>query len=214
MAALLRPLGLDDHRPARPEMVGLVPELAQFVPPARTFDKHVYSPWTGTDLHQQLRRAGVETIIITGGETDVCVLATMLGAIDWGFRTILVTDALCSSADKTHDAMMDVYMNRFAQQVECVTTETILDSWPGAAAGRAVVMSAVHLVQILLPKETGNGEPISQDWFEGLLKELTGKFGGATSFVRAPAQGLWRSGGETGARQYRGRRGDDGPARA
>jgi nicotinamidase-related amidase len=113
------------------DMVGLVPELAEFVPPARIFDKHVYSPWTGTDLHQQLRGAGVETIIITGGETDVCVLATMLGAIDWGFRTILVTDALCSSADKTHDAMMDVYMNRFGEQVECVTTKTILNSWSG-----------------------------------------------------------------------------------
>jgi len=67
---------------------------------ARTFDKHVYSPWTGTDLHQQLNSAGIDTVIITGGETDVCVLATMLGAIDWGFRVILVTDALCSSAAK------------------------------------------------------------------------------------------------------------------
>ena len=41
-----------------PEMIGLVPELARFVPPARIFDKHVYSPWTGSDLHQQLRGAG------------------------------------------------------------------------------------------------------------------------------------------------------------
>jgi nicotinamidase-related amidase len=49
-----------------PEMIDLVPHLAQFVPPARTFDKHVYSSWTGTGLHQQLRGAGVETIIITG----------------------------------------------------------------------------------------------------------------------------------------------------
>ena len=93
-----------------PEMIELVPDLAKFVPPARTFDKHVYSPWTGTDLHQQLRSAEIETVIITGGETDVCVLATALGAIDWGFRVILVTDALCSSADETHDAMMNVYI--------------------------------------------------------------------------------------------------------
>ncbi len=67
-----------------PEMIGLVPDLAKFVPPARTFDKHVYSPWTGSDLHQQLRSADIDTVIITGGETDVRVLSTMLGAIDWG----------------------------------------------------------------------------------------------------------------------------------
>ena len=54
-----------------------------------------------------------------------------------------------------------------------------------------------YLVEILLPKETGNGKPIGQKWFEDLLTELTGKFGGATSFIRAPGLGLWRSDGET-----------------
>jgi hypothetical protein len=44
------------------------------------------------------------------------------------------------------------------------------------------------LVQILLPKETGNGQPTPQTRFEGLLQELTDKFGGATSFVRAPVR--------------------------
>jgi nicotinamidase-related amidase len=110
-------------------MIDLVPELARFAPPARLFDKYVYSPWIGSDLHQQLRGAGIDTAIITGGETDVCVLATVMGAVDWGFRVILVRDALCSSADETHDAMMDVYTNRFGQQVECVSTDMILGSW-------------------------------------------------------------------------------------
>jgi len=75
--------------------------------------------------------AGIDTVIITGGETDVCALSTMLGAIDWGFRVILVQDALCSSADETHDAMMDIYMSRFAEQVETVATETLLEHWQG-----------------------------------------------------------------------------------
>jgi hypothetical protein len=59
-------------------------------------------------------------------------------------------------------------------------------------------MSAVpsHLVQILLPKETGKGEAIGKDWFDGFLKELTDEFGGAC-FLRAPGQGLWQSGGGT-----------------
>ena len=119
-----------------PEMIGLVPDSRSCVPPARTYDKNVYSPWTGTDLPQQLRGAAIDTVIITGGETDVFVMATMLSAIDWGFRVVLVTDALCSSADETHDAMMNVYMNRFGEQVETVTTQTLLDSWPGGMRQR------------------------------------------------------------------------------
>ncbi|MCP3395494.1 cysteine hydrolase [Bradyrhizobium sp. CCGB12] len=115
------------------DMIDLVPDLARFVPPARIFNKHVYSPWTGSDLDAQLRNAGVDTVIVTGGETDVCVLATVLGAVDWGFRVILVTDAVCSSADETHDSMMNIYLNRFGQQVECVTTDMLLCDWPGGA---------------------------------------------------------------------------------
>jgi hypothetical protein len=34
--------------------------------------------------------------------------------------------------------MMNVYMNRFGEQVECVTVETLLESWSGSArAARA-----------------------------------------------------------------------------
>ena len=58
-------------------------------------------------------------------------------------------------------------------------------------------MSGSYLVQVLLPKETGHGEQISKDWFDRFLKQLTDEFGGATSFVRAPGEGLWQSGGGT-----------------
>jgi hypothetical protein len=57
--------------------------------------------------------------------------------------------------------------------------------------------SGSYLVQILVPKEASSGEPVGQKWFDGLLKELTDKFGGVTSFIRAPGEGLWRTGGET-----------------
>ena len=54
-----------------------------------------------------------------------------------------------------------------------------------------------YLVEILLPRETGHGQPIGEDWFDGFLKDLTENFGGATSFLRAPGRGLWQSGGTT-----------------
>jgi hypothetical protein len=53
-----------------------------------------------------------------GGETDVCVIATVLGAGDLGYRVLVVRGALCSVSDVTHDAALRIYDERFNQQVE------------------------------------------------------------------------------------------------
>ena len=67
------------------QLIDLVPELAAFCPPAQTADKPVYSPWYGADFRDRLQRTGCDTLIISGGETDVCVLrrcsARSIGAI-------------------------------------------------------------------------------------------------------------------------------------
>jgi nicotinamidase-related amidase len=110
-------------------LVELMPSLARFVPPAKVLDKQVYSPWTEGRLDAMLAGSATDTLIITGGETDVCVLATVLGAIDRGFRTVLVTDAICGSADQTHDAVMDLYRSRFSEQIEAVCIEEVLNNW-------------------------------------------------------------------------------------
>jgi nicotinamidase-related amidase len=112
-----------------PVLIELVAPLARFVPPAEVLDKRVYSPWTEGHLDDLLRGSEVDTLIVTGGETDVCVLATVLGAIDRGFRIVLVTDAICGSADQTHDALMALYHSRFSEQVETVTMAEVLEAW-------------------------------------------------------------------------------------
>jgi nicotinamidase-related amidase len=117
-----------------PAMIDLVPQLAGFVPPGELVDKHVYSPWIETDLHDRLQQRGIDTLVVTGGETDVCVLGTVLGAVDYGYRVVIVTDALCSSSDETHDAMLTLYHNRYGQQVETLTTDVVLKHWPRASA--------------------------------------------------------------------------------
>ena len=111
------------------DAIRLVPALERFVPPARVLDKRVYSPWTDGSLDRFIAGTGVDTVIVTGGETDVCVLGTVLGAVDRGLRVILVTDALCSSSDATHDALMELYLSRFSEQIEAAGTDEILDHW-------------------------------------------------------------------------------------
>jgi len=111
------------------DKVELVPELARLAPPAEIIDKRVYSPWVDTRLESRLREREADTVVITGSETDVCVLATVLGAVDHGYRVIVATDAICSSADETHEASLQLYHGRYGQQVETATTEEILARW-------------------------------------------------------------------------------------
>lgn len=107
-------------------MTDLVPELQLFTPPALVVDKKLYSPWFGTELHHLLQEQRCDTLLFSGGETDVCLMAAVSGAIDLGYRVVIVNDAICSSTDETHDAMLEVYYDRYEMQIELVDAETAL----------------------------------------------------------------------------------------
>jgi nicotinamidase-related amidase len=53
----------------------------------------------------------------------------VLGAVDLGYRLILVTDAVCSSSDEGHDALLQVYNRRYSEQIETATAQAILSRW-------------------------------------------------------------------------------------
>lgn len=112
-----------------PGMIDILPRLARHVPPAEVIDKRVYSPWVGTELDQKLQGRGVDTLVVTGAETDVCVLAAVLGGVDLGYRIVLVTDGLCSSCDEAHDALMVMYRMRYRHQVHTLTSAEVLERW-------------------------------------------------------------------------------------
>jgi nicotinamidase-related amidase len=85
-------------------------------------------------LLEPLRSRRVDTLVITGAETDVCVLAAVLGAVDFGYRVVLADDALCSSSDMTHDALLTLYRERFSYQIEATEASIILSNWPETQA--------------------------------------------------------------------------------
>jgi nicotinamidase-related amidase len=110
------------------EYLELLPELRRFVPPAAVFDKFVYSAFADGRLARHLAERGTSTLLISGAETDVCVLATVLAAVDHGYRVVIVTDAICSSSDEGHDALMRMYTSRFDVQIELAAAEEALDA--------------------------------------------------------------------------------------
>ena len=59
--------------------------------PARTSRPdagHVAAPLPNRKLAEHLRQREAEALIVSGSETDVCVLATVLDAVDIGYRII------------------------------------------------------------------------------------------------------------------------------
>ncbi len=112
-----------------PQFLALLPRFLELIPPALVIDKRFYSPFTDPEFHQFLQGRHIDAIVVTGGETDVCVLATILDAVDLGYRVIVASDALCSVSDQAHENLLQVYSERFQQQIEVASAEAILDAW-------------------------------------------------------------------------------------
>jgi nicotinamidase-related amidase len=109
--------------------LGLVPDLARFAPPATVVDKPTYSAFFRSQLAEFLVSKGVGTVVVTGAETDVCVLATVMDAVDLGFRVVLVEDGVCSSSDAGHDALMTMYRLRYSLQISLVNSRELPELW-------------------------------------------------------------------------------------
>jgi hypothetical protein len=54
----------------------------------------------------------------------------------------------------------------------------------------------VYLIQLLLPLYDNEGNHFSREVYDKVRDELTDYFGGATSFRRSPAEGVWEESGK------------------
>lgn len=70
-----------------------LPDSAVIVTKGVRFDQDQYSAFDQTGLAQQLRKEGIERLLVGGLAEDVCVLATVLDARREGFEVILIADA-------------------------------------------------------------------------------------------------------------------------
>jgi nicotinamidase-related amidase len=111
------------------ELLELMPPLAALSPPATIIDKTRYSAFAEPGLIDHLRQREADALIVSGSETDVCVLATVPDAVDFGYRVIIVRDAVCSSSDEGHEMLRRLYHTRYTEQIEAADAEAILARW-------------------------------------------------------------------------------------
>jgi len=81
-----------------------------------------------SQLDNHFRDTGnvTRTLLITGVETDYCVISTILSAIDHYYRIVVVTDAITSSQLNSGQAQLDYTLRRFDHMVDLMTTADLI----------------------------------------------------------------------------------------
>lgn len=91
----------------------IVPELA----PAKgelVVRKTVPSAFFGTTLAPWLTQHGVQTLLVAGAVTSGCVRASVVDAMSWGFRPLVVADCVGDRAIGPHDASLFDMAQKYA----------------------------------------------------------------------------------------------------
>ncbi len=89
------------------EFFGVQPQAAD-----RVVLKHRYSAFVDTPLHLYLRAAGVETIVVGGVVTNVCVESTVRDAFMRDYHVVTVSDCCSATSGEEHDAAL-FNLNRY-----------------------------------------------------------------------------------------------------
>lgn len=75
-------------------------------PADHVVDKYGYSAFHDTILLQILKAKSIETLVVTGTVTQICVEDTVRGAFHYGYPTIVVADAVSSYDRELHAAAL------------------------------------------------------------------------------------------------------------
>ena len=120
---------VDSQMPART----LPPDWADFVPEIGPRDgdliiaKHQWGAFYGTELDLQLRRRGVNTIVMGGIATNMGVESTARDAYERGYAQVLVEDAMASFTAEAHEFAIKTIFPRIAR---VRSTDQVLAAMP------------------------------------------------------------------------------------
>lgn len=115
-------IGYDKSRPGTKEF-----EIREEVKPLAgepVLTKRTSGTFVCTDIQQRLQDWGVETLVITGVETDCCVYNTSVEANDRGYQVIVLEDATTTLTRTGHKLFLEAYGAIFFFNVR--TTEEVM----------------------------------------------------------------------------------------
>jgi ureidoacrylate peracid hydrolase len=79
--------------------------------------KRWYDAFAGSPLDGALRARGVTSLVVTGTMTDICVLATVIGAFNREYRVSVVEDAVSTLWPEIQRATLDIISRAYGRVV-------------------------------------------------------------------------------------------------
>lgn len=89
-------------------------------------EKLLYDSFHGTDLEQQLRDRGIDTLVMTGLSTDCCVDQTARSAFHRNFNVFVVSDASGAYEPGLHEGSLNVLQKNCALLVTSADLSSVL----------------------------------------------------------------------------------------
>jgi|GraSoiStandDraft_16_1057320.scaffolds.fasta_scaffold259580_3 ureidoacrylate peracid hydrolase len=97
-------------------------------------DKTRYSAFYDTDLERQLREPGVDTLIVCGVTTNICVESTVRDAFFRDIHVIVPSDGTAAVTPELHEGALRDFEYGFGQVATVAELEEALASLPQAVA--------------------------------------------------------------------------------
>jgi nicotinamidase-related amidase len=91
--------------------------------------KHWYDAFAGTALDGALRARGITSLVVTGTLTDICVLATVVGAFNREYRLTVVEDCVATPWPDIQRATLDIIGRAYGRVVSSKNVLDMLEAW-------------------------------------------------------------------------------------
>jgi nicotinamidase-related amidase len=99
----------------------LAPRTGEIVSPKRT-----YGAFDFTGLDEELRRRGVDQLVLCGQHTHICVRHTSYGALIRGYEIVVPRDAVCAFAGVDEEAALQYLSDVYGAEITTVGELTAL----------------------------------------------------------------------------------------
>jgi ureidoacrylate peracid hydrolase len=104
------------------------------LPSERVVVKHRYSAFINTDLNTVLKAKGIESVLVTGIATNVCVETTARDAYMFDYYVTMVSDCAAAYEPKLHESTLENMRLHFGL---VASSEEIIATWKGLGQKKA-----------------------------------------------------------------------------